>query len=125
MDEFKKTEKIDAILTSEEKLIPSSGFAAAVMQRLQDEATAPPPIPFPWKRAIPAMIVALLVLATAAYQFVRAARTATFVPSQPHFGASSQLWLNTQQAEWLVAAAALAIASWWLARRLTASSSLL
>jgi len=31
------------------------GFLASVMDRVREEAAAPPPIPFPWKRALPGM----------------------------------------------------------------------
>ncbi|MDR3774049.1 MAG: hypothetical protein P4L26_11910, partial [Terracidiphilus sp.] len=41
--------RVDRILSSEEAFVPSSGFLAAVMDRVEQEAAAPPPIPFPWK----------------------------------------------------------------------------
>ena len=53
---------IDRILATEEDLVPSSGFLASVMERVHDEAAAPAPIPFPWKRAIPGMLLAVGVL---------------------------------------------------------------
>ena len=39
---------INRILTAEEELIPSSGFLAATMERVREEAAMPKPIPFPW-----------------------------------------------------------------------------
>jgi len=48
---------IDRILASEEPLIPSLGFLDSVMERVREEAAAPPPIPFPWKRALPAFFL--------------------------------------------------------------------
>ena len=39
-----------------EQLTPSSGFTQSVMDAIREEATAPPPIPFPWKRLLPAAI---------------------------------------------------------------------
>ena len=38
-----------------EDIVPSSGFTASVMDAIAREATAPPPIPFPWKRALPGL----------------------------------------------------------------------
>ena len=38
-----------------EDIVPSSGFTASVMDAITREATAPPPIPFPWKRALPGL----------------------------------------------------------------------
>ncbi len=47
---------------STEQLTPSSGFTQSVMDAIRDEATAPPPIPFPWKRLLPAAIALLCAL---------------------------------------------------------------
>ena len=44
--------QIDRILSREE-ILPSSGFVSSVMDAVRREAAAPPPIPFPWKRALP------------------------------------------------------------------------
>ena len=44
----KDRDAIDAILADEEELISSSGFLAATMERVRDEAACPKPIPFPW-----------------------------------------------------------------------------
>ena len=52
------TEKLDSILAAEEELAPSSGFLASVMEAVEEAAAAPPPIPFPWKRAVPGMVLA-------------------------------------------------------------------
>jgi hypothetical protein len=47
-----KMDDLDRILSSEELLEPSSGFATEVMSRLQSEAAALPAIPFPWGRFV-------------------------------------------------------------------------
>jgi len=62
-------DEFDRIM-SEEEILPSSGFAASVMEAVRREAAAPPPIPFPWKRALPgavfaaATLIAILVVCT-------------------------------------------------------------
>jgi hypothetical protein len=43
------------LMSAEEDILPSSGFTRSVMEAVQNEASAPPPIPFPWKRALPGM----------------------------------------------------------------------
>ncbi len=58
-------DEIDRILSREEEILPSSGFAVSVMDAVRREAAAPPPIPFPWKRALPGLVVAGLVLVLA------------------------------------------------------------
>jgi hypothetical protein len=45
-----------------EQLTPSSGFTQSVMDAIRDEATVPPPIPFPWKRLLPAAIALLCAI---------------------------------------------------------------
>jgi hypothetical protein len=50
-----KPDDLDRILLREAKITPSSGFARSVMAAVRNEATAPPPIPFPWKRALPGL----------------------------------------------------------------------
>jgi len=55
--------EIDRVLSREDDIFPSSGFAASVMEAVRRESTAPPPIPFPWKRAWPIILLASLALA--------------------------------------------------------------
>jgi hypothetical protein len=45
--------EIDRILSQENQIAPSSGFVHSVMGSVRREAAAPPPIPFPWTRALP------------------------------------------------------------------------
>ena len=69
-------EEIDRILSREDEILPSSGFAVSVMNAVRREAAAPPPIRFPWKRALPGIVVAgsalLLILIAGVVDIVRA-----------------------------------------------------
>ncbi|MGA8111797.1 MAG: hypothetical protein WB974_20315 [Acidobacteriaceae bacterium] len=47
----------------DDAILPSSGFAASVMAAVQRESAAPAALAFPWKRALPGLIVAIAVLA--------------------------------------------------------------
>ena len=49
---------LDRILAAEEPLIPSSGFAASVMERVHEAVSAPPPLPFPWRRFLLGLVSA-------------------------------------------------------------------
>ena len=53
---------IDRILSRKDDILPSSGFAASVMDAVRKEAAAPPPIPFPWRRALPVFALAAAAL---------------------------------------------------------------
>ena len=46
-------DELDDIFSRDQDLMPSSGFVASVMDEVRQTAAAPPPIPFPWKRAVP------------------------------------------------------------------------
>jgi hypothetical protein len=54
--------EIDRIFSDQDEILPSSGFAASVMEAVRREALAPPPIPFPWKRAVPFFALAGLAV---------------------------------------------------------------
>jgi hypothetical protein len=56
-------EEIDRVLSFEDEILPSSGFAISVMDAVRREAAAPPPIPFPWIRALPVLVVSGIALA--------------------------------------------------------------
>jgi hypothetical protein len=58
-----REEELHRILSEEQKIVPSSGFVVSVMDAVRREAAAPPPIAFPWKRAMPGLFSAALALA--------------------------------------------------------------
>lgn len=59
---------LERLLADEEKIVPSSGFMASVMQAVEREAAAPPPLPFPWLRALPGLLAMIAIWALAAWQ---------------------------------------------------------
>ena len=44
---------LDRLLSQDEALVPSSGFAAGVMLAVAREASEPRALAFPWLRALP------------------------------------------------------------------------
>jgi hypothetical protein len=112
-------ERIDQILASEPALVPSSGFAASVMERVREEAAAPPPIPFPWKRAMPGFVITGGVLGWGAVELVRFAGHAlvdlrhTPVP----VAVTAAMVQPLEQAGWVVAALAVSLITWVVSRR--------
>jgi hypothetical protein len=118
-------EKLDKILTTEEELIPSSGFLASVMERVHEEAAAPPPIPFPWVRAVPAMVVAAVVLGGGAVALVRIAIPAVkgLALNPPHV--SVAVTQPMEQAGWVALALTASLLCSLLARRLAGRPGLL
>jgi hypothetical protein len=110
--------EIDRILATEQPLVPTSGFLASVMERVREEAAAPAPIPFPWKRALPGMVVAAGILGAGLFEFVRhalpAAGELTLAVPQISVVALRPL----EQVGWVVLALGASLFSWMLSKRL-------
>jgi hypothetical protein len=117
--------RIDAILATEENLIPSSGFLASVMESVHEEARLPKPIPFPWKRAVPGILLASCVFGWGAVELARHALPAVSRISLtlPHLSAALEQPL--EQAGWVALALGASLLSWLLSRRLAGRSGLL
>ncbi len=124
-----KPDALDAILQSEETLVPSSGFLAGVMERVQEEAAAPPSIPFPWKRVVPSAVLAaaalvwVFVLLLRQIQQTSASISAPEAPFPLTF--SGPLTQPMLDAAWVALALGISLASWWLSRRIMGRSGLL
>jgi hypothetical protein len=57
-----RDDELDYLLSKDQEMIPSSGFVTSVMDAVRREATTPPPIPFPWKYALPGIVAYGVVL---------------------------------------------------------------
>jgi hypothetical protein len=116
---------IDRMLATEEPLLPSSGFLSSVMGRVRDEATAPPQIPFPWKRVFPGVALIACLFGWGVFEFVRnglpSAGTVSLV--LPHLSAAGVQSL--EQASWVAGALGVSLLSWLLSRRLAGRTGLL
>ena len=100
-------DELDRILASEERIEPSAMFAAKVMQALRREASVPPPLPFPWKRAVPGFAVGAALTVLLAIEYPPPVTTA-WMDAAVRFGLG-----------WLALALLLPVAAWGIARRLT------
>jgi hypothetical protein len=111
-------DELDRILSQslgEEELVPSSGFAASVMEAVRREATEPPPIPFPWRRAVAGMLAAGLTLVWLMVEIVRQLRQEV---ATPHSAAGLfSTWqpvvhtVTSTNAGWLALAAAFVVSA--------------
>ena len=95
------------------------------MERVREEAACPKPIPFPWLRALPGIVLAVAVLGWLGFEMMRAgvssARETSF--AQPHWPSVN---IHSLEPAGLVAAAlAVSLISWLFTRRLTGQSGLL
>ena len=117
--------EIGHILAAEDELIPSSGFLASVMERVQEEAAAPPPIPFPWKRAVPGILLASGVFGWGAVELVRLAPPvmSSLALASEHLTAATLV--SFEDAAWVALALGVSLASWLFARRQAGSGGLL
>lgn len=80
---------LDKVLAGEAEIVPSSGFVMSVMDAVKREASAPLPIPFPWIRAVPALLAACFALAALIFMFVHALFGMSPIEPMP---SESQFW---------------------------------
>jgi hypothetical protein len=115
---------ISRILSTDEQLVPSSGFLSSVMERVHEEAAAPPPIPFPWKRALPGIFLAVGVFGWGSVQVFRCLPQASqqLSTAAPHLPALALRDLT--QVGWVAISLALALVSWLFAKRLAGAGAL-
>ena len=88
-----KADEIDRILGSEELIVPASGFAALVMEAIRTEAGASAPIEFPWKKALPGIVVAGVAVAAVL-------ALAILVIARPGWGVAGS-GLSVSQSAWV------------------------
>jgi hypothetical protein len=122
--------KIDRILAAEDELIPTSGFLASVMERVQQEAAAPAPIPFPWKRLLPGVLMVAGVFGWVGYEFVRQGLSLFSLPASKStipipLHLPAVLAASANQVEWVAMALGVSLLSWLLSRRLAGRGGLL
>jgi hypothetical protein len=132
--------EMDKILAGEEELLPSSGFVGAVMERVRQEAAMPAPIPFPWVKAIPLLLLAGGGITWGTVELVRTGVTGLSLNALGLTGLMQlwQSWLTLQlpqlsavqmrsleQASWVALALGSSLVSWLFARRLAGRGGLL
>lgn len=64
-----------------DEITPSSGFVDAVMDAVRQDARVPPPIPFPWVRALPwfvGVVITLVAVMIGAFQAATSTPAASF-----------------------------------------------
>jgi len=118
-------ERLDRILAGEETLIPSSGFTAAVMGRVREEAAAPAPIPFPWKRILPGIVLGGAGLVWGAVELTRLAIAAARDPQSVALPVWASAMPSMESLEWVALALAVSATSWLVTRRIGGESNLL
>ncbi len=119
-----KPEELDRILSGDDDIVPASGLVASVMDLVRAEASAPPPIPFPWARLAWGLAAVLALAAWLAWSGV----TAPFWDSVLSLSPEAWVSLLTQPGEaavttgaaWAAAALLLAFVSLGAAMRLAA-----
>lgn len=114
-----------ALLADRDNILPSSGFADAVMAAVRHEASAPAPIAFPWKRALPGLAVAVAVIALLIAALVVSISTTAHPASAPSFHLQPLLAPVLQHSAaivWVSASLVMSLASVLLTRRLISAS---
>jgi hypothetical protein len=109
----------DKALLEEDDLRPSSGFTSSVMEAVRRQASAPPPIAFPWKRALPGFLVSAVIVIAFVTVFVLRLQRGVPLPAGPE-------WTLQQLAAAMgvFAAGVVSVASVALGLRLSSRTSL-
>src|SRR5262245_60397635 len=86
-------DRLERILSAEDSLEPSSGFAASVMDAVRVQAHEPPPLRFPWPRFAVGLVACLTLAAAGAALGPRAEQLALVLaaPLQPLAAVSREL----------------------------------
>lgn len=123
-----RDDDIDRSLLTEQEILPSSGFTASVMEAVRREAATPPPIAFPWKRALPGVIVASLTILWVLFEGMAQTMQGNGQPVFPSIFHSSVASVVASPAVaavcWIAVALALSFASLKLSILLTHRSTL-
>jgi hypothetical protein len=119
-----RDDEIDRIFSGDAGIEPSPGFTARVMGGVRHEASAPPPIPFPWKCAVPGLAAWILVLVRVAIKgFGQAAPVPStwfrLLPALTTLLREMFEAAKTVGAGWIILALLLALTSMMLSMRLT------
>ena len=108
------SEDLAPILSQKDEIVPSSGFVRSVMDAVQHEAAIPSPLPFPWKRALPGLVVAALALILLVVAAIETSQGTAPLPSAPASSPSLVSLLGTAKlmdAGWIALALLLSFAS--------------
>jgi hypothetical protein len=122
--------EIGHILATEEKLIPSSGFMASVMERVRQDAAPPPPIPFPWMWTVAGILLVGGVLGWGAFEIFRPDGLAVSLPTLNSLAFTlpripAAFVGPVENAGWVALAGSVSLLCWLFSRRLAGSDGLL
>ena len=115
-----QNDELDNILAGEPAILPSSEFTASVMAAIRREASAPAPLAFPWRRALPGLVASGLALAVLLQQvFVQPGITSARF-SSPWLRLFTQVLETARHlgVHWILFAVFLSLASMQLSARL-------
>jgi hypothetical protein len=116
---------MERALAAEERLVPASGFLAAVMDRVREEASAPAPIPFPWKRIAPGLVLGVGILGWAAWHAAPMAWAAMHGISLKPPQIPAPVLLHLKPAAWVAMSLAISWIAWAVSMRIVRRSRIL
>ena len=116
-------DELDRVLASYDDIVPSSGFARAVMNAIGQERWQRPPLQFPWRRIAIGPLVAILLLVVG---LVRSSGSATVRSAFIGDVAQAEMWraisdvVTRLHLEWAAVSMLLTVASLSLSSHLAA-----
>ena len=123
-----RDDELEHILSRHVDIVPSSGFVASVMDAVRSETAGPPPIAFPWKRAIPGLAAAAILLVSVVVVLIRGVNDAASLQSQSMVSTTVPQLVNaarTLGVGWILLSLLLTLVSVTISTRLIRSNPLL
>jgi len=114
-------EDLDRMLSRQENIVPSFGFVGSVMDAIECAASTPPPIPFPWKHALPGLAACLITLVSfvyLAFAHFNASSTRSALPRTAPMLAAIIEALNAVDGGWIAVALLVSAASVFFSLRM-------
>jgi len=95
---------LDRILSGDDSIVPSSGFAGSVMEAVRREAAVPPALPFPWERALPGLVAGIVTLGSLVVASLSASSADLSPVPVPEVLVASAKWAIATGAHWVTLA---------------------
>jgi hypothetical protein len=109
-------DELDRWLAEDEEIVPSSGFAASVLDAVRIDAAEQRALPFPWRRMLPGLAALAVALLAAVGSVIASGANAAseFVAFPLHW----TQWLERPDVGWIVVAVAVTAVLPFLSLRL-------
>ena len=113
---------IDRMLADEDTITPSAGFVTSVMAAVERETATPPPLEFPWLRALPGLVATTAAMVVAIWHAITSLRNPASLAIFEEQARQLTVVVTSLGLHWVLFAVVITIVSVILPLRLTRAS---